>query len=74
MKTLEQRWARKDVARFKEGAVVDGRGGGFKRLRDKERWTGKKLDMLRKGKESVCKGIKFRGKEEKEAVRYFTLI
>ncbi len=27
MKKLEQRWARKEVARFEEGAVVDGRGG-----------------------------------------------
>ncbi len=25
---MEQRWARKEVARFEEGAVVDGRGGG----------------------------------------------
>jgi hypothetical protein len=30
--------------------------------------------MLRKGKESVCKGMTCREEEEKEAVHFFTLI
>ncbi len=48
---------------------------GFKRLRYKERWTGKKLDMLRKEeKASICRGIKCREEKEKEAVHYSSLI